>query len=381
MNIVIYASDAKHGAYLNGIVLEAWSKANVFYMVSNSTVTSHPTSNSYSIDTNIKEQTTGIYSDTLQQTLPFRPDWLIVSRERWFPESEIILEFKHKFGSKVALVEPNSAMVNSVNQYLESESRNRFKDVIDVYFDHSTFISNQRRLLGFKGNTVVTGNPKYDINLNVSKYILEATKEKYNVDDTKKKVLFFTLQNKYRYRLFENFKKFKEDNPQYQYFVKPYPGEPYSGLFKHEYNPEFLIPGVTPILEELDIWPMYNICQVHVGVCSSVMYPSYFLNKEVVDYTLDLSADKDLDNNQDIINGSSGHEDKLEIWFNTFKINLDQFKQLTNKNKITPMLKNNKVVWNYLKNVLSYKKDILNLYDDFNDQQASKRIVDYLLHN
>lgn len=380
MNIVVFASDAKHTSYVNSIIAEAWDKVNLFFMVSRDTQLRYPTIHSdlFEIGHNVSEIQEPVESHTLNQTLPFKPDWLIISRERWDPESSIINEFKNKLGAKIALIEPNSAMVGSVNQFLESESKNRFVGAIDIFFDHSNFIKEQRQLLGFKGNTVVVGNPKYDINLDLEEGSIDSLKEYYNVDPNKKQVLLFTLQNKYRYRLFEQFKQFKEQHPEYQYYIKPYPGEPFDPLFTKEYFPEFFMDGVTPILNETHIWGMYNICDIHLGCLSSVMYPSFLLNKEVYEFSKEVGAQENLESNKDIINGSSGHEDKLQIWLNTFNITLEEFKELTSDEKIKPMLKNNLKIWRSLKSILSYRKDILKMYDEYNDKQASKRILEYL---
>jgi len=379
LNVVVFASDAKHTSYLNSIILQGWNEVNLFYMVCSETQLKHPAVNPevFDIDHNVVNPEP-VKSYTLNQTLPFKPDWLIVSRERWDPESSIINEFKNKLGAKIALVEPNSAMISSVNQFLESESKNRFVNNIDVFFDHSNFIKEQRKLLGFKGNIVVTGNPKYDINLDLEESAVQALKDYYNIDPNKKQVLLFTLQNKYRYKLFEQFKQFKEQHPEYQYFIKPYPGEPFDPLFTKEYFPKFFMDGVTPILNETHIWSMYNICDIHLGCLSSVMYPSFFLNKEIHEYSKEIGAQEGLDLNKDIINGSSGHEDKLEIWLNTFNIDLEQFKELTSSRNLQPKLKNNNKIWKALKNVLSYREDILKMYDQYNDKKASKRIIDYI---
>jgi hypothetical protein len=380
MNLVVFAADAKHLSYLNSIINEAVKRElNIFALICQDTQLKYPLyhKDRFQILTNC-EPTNPTFSETLGVTLPFNPDWLIVSRERWSPESDIIHEFKLKFKSKIGLVEPNSAMVSSVNQFLESHSKNRFKDVIDVFFDHSEFINKQRKLLGFEGNTVVVGNPKHDINLNINEEYIKSLKEFYKIDPNKKQVLFFTLQNKYRYPLFEELKKFKSKHPEYQYFVKPYPGEPFDPLFNKEYFPKFFIEGVTPILEESHIWSMYHICDIHMGAISSVMYSSFFLDKEIYEFSEEIGARKGLDSNFDIINGSSGHEDKLEIWLNTFNIDLDGFKQLTSPESMKPMLKNNNKIWKNLNDSVYYRKDILKMYDEFNDKQASKRIIDYI---
>ena len=380
-NIVVFAADAKHLSYLNSIINEIAQRGlNLFALICQDTQLKHPLyhKDRFQVLTNC-EPTTPTFSETLGITLPFKPDWLIVSRERWSPESDIINEFKSKFNSKIGLVEPNSAMISSVNQFLESHSKNRFFD-LNLHLNlFSEFISNQRRLLGFEGNIAVVGNPKHDVNLNINEEYINSLKQFYKVDPNKKQVLFFTLQNKYRYQLFEEFKKFKEKHPEYQYFIKPYPGEPFDPLFSKEYFPEFFIEGVTPILEESHIWSMYHICDIHIGAISSVMYSSFFLDKEVYEFSKEIGAREDLDSNFDIINGSSGHEDKLDIWLNTFNIDLEGFKELTSPENMKPMLKNNNKIWESLDSSVYSRKAILKMYDEFNDKQASKRIIDYIL--
>ena len=302
MNIAIFASDAKHASYLNSIINTGWSDPtlNIFYMLCTDTLIRYPHSHQsfYTISNNIKDPNSIIhhFSNTLNINLPFKPDWLILSRERWFPEDHIIQEFKQKWNTKIALVEPNSAFINHINQFLESESKNNFVKNIDVWFDHSEFIKNQRKLLGFKGNSIVVGNPKYDQNLDVDKSELEHLRNYYNINPNKKQVIFYTFINKFRYKLFDEFIKFKNAHPEYQYFVKPLPKEPFENL-RNEYFPKFFIEGVTPILEESHIWGMYNICDIHVGAISSVMYPSYFLDKEVHDFSSQIGYFGNLESN------------------------------------------------------------------------------------
>ena len=381
MNIVIFASDAKHLSYVNSIIGEAAkSDLNVFALICQDTQLRDPIAHAdrYKIVSNA-QPTQPTYSETLNMTLPFKPDWLIVSRVRWNPETNIVREFKHKLGAKTALVEPNSAMINSVNQFLEAQSKNRFINDIDVFFDHSEFIKNQRRLLGFKGNLVVTGNPKHDINLDIDDDQLSKLREYYKIDPAKKQVLFFTFANKYRYNLFAEFEKFKKEHPEYQYFVKPYPGEPFSPAFRAEYFPKFFIEGVTPILEESHIWGMYNLCDIHIGSLSSVMYASYYLGKEVHEFSKEIHARENLESNLNILNSDGGNEDKLRMWLDVFNTDVEGFKDLTSPEKILPMLKNNEQVWNNADNFVSYSERTLKMYDEFNDKQASKRIINYLL--
>ena len=106
---------------------------------------------------------------------------------------------------------------------------------------------------------------------------------------------------------------------------------------------------------------------------------SFLLNKEIYEFSNKIGARKNLDSNFDIINGSSSHEDKLEMWLNVFNMNLEDFKKLTSLKNIKPMLENNKEVWKRLDNFVHCNKDVLKMYDEFNDKKASKRIIDYII--
>ena len=90
---------------------------------------------------------------------------------------------------------------------------------------------------------------------------------------------------------FQEFEKYIDEHPDYQYFIKPYPGEPF-GKFKNEYFPNFRIKNVTPILEENHIWPMLNICDIHIGIIMSIIHTSLLLKKEFIDLSKTIGLDK-----------------------------------------------------------------------------------------
>ena len=387
MNVVVFASDAKGLSSLNSTINELSNRGhNLFAIICQDTQLKHPKvhRDRYQYLTNV-EGDEQVYSNSLGINLPFKPDWLIVNRERWNPETEIITEFKQRFGAKIGLIEPNAAMINGVEGFLENHSKNRFVPFIDFFFDHSQFISDQRKLLGFKGNSVVVGNPKYDSNLKVSDEDLTALKEYYNVDETKKSVLFFSLVNSSRDELFNQISKFVKDNPDYQYFIKPYPGEPFEPQFRHQYNPKFFIDGVTPILEEPHVWGMFNICDIHIGAFSSIFHPSFLLGKKVVDLSREIGMrDRFLDTQRILDSKSVGIEDKSELWMRSFNLkSKEELADLISPDTISRVSKNNDKVWNivnnfvYLNNNRDYK-DILSYFDDFNDMNASSRIVNYM---
>lgn len=378
INLVIFASDAKGTSSLNSIVNEASNRGiNLFVMICQDTQLRYPTLNKerFEILTNVKDSKK-TWSRTLNTFLPFKPDWLILQRERWEPETSIILEFKQHFGCKIGVVEQNAAFLNTVESYLENKSKNNLVPFIDVFFDHSKFIQQQRKLLNFKGKSIVVGNPKYDINLDVSLPQLENLKEKYKVDPKKQQVLFFTLTNSSREELFKYFIKFKTENPLYQYFIKPFPGEPFNEQYKNDYFPKFKIEGITPILDETDIWGMFNICNIHIGALSSIFYPGLLLNKKIIDYSKEIGMrDRYTDPTPILKSSGIGLEDKAELWMRVFNLkSKKELEEILSPKNLDPAFKKNKIVWDTMD-----KGNILNLFDDFNDKNACSRIINYIL--
>ena len=376
MNIGIFASDAKGLSILNSLINELHEHdINYFAMVCQDTQLNYPGhSNNFTHLTNV-ETSEEIWSDTLQVNIPFKPDWFIVQRERWEPETSIIREFKEKFKSKIAMVEQNAQIVNSVETTLETYSKNRHVPMIDVFFDHSTWISKQKKLVGFTGKSVVVGNAKYDINLDVSDTHINNIKKYYNVDDNKKQVLLFSLINTAREDIYREFEKYIDEHPDYQYFIKPYPGEPF-GKFQNEYFPNFRIKNVTPILEENHIWPMLNICDIHIGIIMSIIHTSLLLKKEFIDLSKTIGLDKKyLDVNRVMKSTNNGVEDNKQLWMNSFGFTEDnQLLDLLPEKLFKKIEEKNNNVWNCQENVVS-------LFDDYNDGKASTRIIKYLKEN
>lgn len=393
-NVVIFSSDAKATSSLNSVICELNEKGhNIFVMISDSTELSYPTIHPHKFKklTNVTDVSISdkIFCQSLGINLPFKPDWLIINRERWEPESIILQEFKSKFNCKIGLVEPNAAMLNAVEGVLENKSKNRYVPFIDVFFDHSTFISNQRKKSGFIGNLIVVGNPKYDLNLKVDQIKIDQMKEKYNIDETKKQVLLFSLVNGSRKKLFEHFKQIVNDHPEFQFFIKPYPGEPFDPKFKSQYFPKFIFDNVTPILNETDIWSMFNICNIHIGALSSIFHASLLLNKIVYDISHEIGMRNNFEDINPIINSANnGIEDNVDIWMRTFNLSSkDELISLLKSDDINSCFINNKVIWELSDKLLFYNNttsdytELLNKFDDFNDGQAAKRIVEYIEQN
>lgn len=380
MSVVVFASDAKGTSSVISTIQELHAKGIPYVgIVSNKTQLQHPVNglSNFIIYSNQKQDSRSNYVDTLGLSLPFEPKFLIIQRERWDPESSIILEFKRKFNCKIGLIEPNAQILNNAETILETYSRNRYVPFIDVFFDHSTHIANQRKLVGFKGNSIIVGNPKYDLNLDVPKDDIVKLKEYYNVDDTKKKVLLYTLINGNRSKLFEKFISIVEDlKDTHQFFLKPYPGEPFDSKFIRDYNPAFVIPNVTPILEESHVWGMFNICDMHIGCLSSIFHAPLLLNKEVVDLSKELQVPENYLNKDRILsNRGVGIEESTDLWMRSFGFTeKSQLENLLPDKLFEDMKELNDKVWNTGVNLLS-------LFDNYNDRKASYRIVKYLQEN
>jgi hypothetical protein len=377
MNVVIFASDAKGLSSLNSIIHEAGKQGiRLFAMVTQSTQLRHPKyqQNHYQILCNVDRKKV-VWSDSLGIDLPFKPDLLIVNRERWDPESSIISEFKNKFKSKVALVEPNAWIFNGAESRLETYSRNKYVNSIDVFFMGSKHGILQQQTAGFEGNMVAVGNPKYDLNTNIPQEQIDQLREVYKAPQDKENVLLFSLVNGHRDKINNIFKQYTKDTSK-RYFYKPYPGEPFDTKFANEYKPKFFLDNTLPILDEQHIWGMFEICDTHVGVLSSIVHATLLKGKKYIDHSLELGLpEKYLDFSGVFQTGGPGLENNKSMWMNSFGFtNENQLKALLPDSYRDKIEKTNNQVWDNLDN----PEKLLILFDDYNDGQASKRIINYI---
>ena len=377
MNVVIFASDAKALSSLNGIIHECHRQGIKFLaMVTQSTQLKHPTHQQghFQIISNVGRKDV-VKSDTLGIHLPFKPDWLIVNRERWDPELNIIKEFKKKFGCKVGLVEPNSHILNNAETRLEVYSKNRFIDLIDVFFIGSQHGIDQQRTSGFTGNLVAVGNPKYDSNFNIQPNQLEFLKQQYKVKEGVSKHLLFGLVNSHRPKLNKILSSY-DTNPNIQTFYKPYPGEPFLSKFSNEFIPSFFLPNTHPILDERHVWGMFEICDTHVGIMSSIVHASLLKGKKYIDHSLHLNIPEEYLNFSHVLQDDGpGLESKKLMWMRSFEFTSEsQLRDLLSNEYKSQAEKINNKVWDNLDN----PEVLLTLFDDYNDGKASKRIINEL---
>ena len=376
MNVVVFASDAKGLSSLNSVIQELSKQGHrLFAMVTQETQLQHPIhqKGNFQILCNVPRKNV-FYSNSLGEQLPFKPDWLIVNRERWNPEDTIIDEFR-KFGSKVALIEPNAWMLNNAESRLETYSRNRWADKIDIFFMGSKHGIEQQHAAGFAGNMKAVGNPKYDLNATVPKEVIDQLKEVYLVDNNKKQHLLFSLVNQHRTEINKRFLSYST-NKDNQCFYKPYPGEPFDGKFKNDYYPHFFLPHTMPILDEKHVWGMFEVCDTHVGTMSSIVHATLLKGKKYIDHSLELGIpEKYLDFSGVFSEGGPGLENNKAMWMRSFGFNNDsQLKALLPNDYKERIEKTNNKVWENLDN----PDILLTLFDDYNDGNAAKRIVNEL---
>ena len=376
MNILIFSSDAKSLSSLNSIIKESSEQGHrLFAMITQETQLQYPSINKqkFQILCNIP-RVNHLYSNSLKEWLPFTPDYVVVNRERWNPESDIINEFT-KIGSKIVLVEPNAWILNNAETRLETYSRNRWVDKIDTFFVGSKHNIEEGKVAGFQGNMVAVGNPKYDLNTEVLPEDIKTLREVYFASEDKENVLLFSLINGNRGKLNEIYKRHSNDKSK-RYFYKPYPGEPFDPKFRNDYHPCFFLPHTVPIIDEKHIWGMFQICDTHVGVMSSIVHASLLSGKKYIDHSLELGLpEKYLDFSGVFQEGGPGLENNLAMWMNSFGFsNVSQLKALLPNDYRDRIEKTNKRVWENLD-----KPDkLLILFDDYNDGNAAKRILNEL---
>ena len=376
MNVLIFASDAKGLSSLNSIIKECSKQGHrIFAMVSQESQLQHPITNkqNFQILCNVP-RSNHLYSNSLGEWLPFTPDWVLVNRERWSPENQIIEEFKGR-GSKVALVEPNAWLLNNAESRLETYSRNRWAAKIDIFFMGSEHGIEQQKAAGFAGHMRAVGNPKYDINTQVPPEQLEQLREIYSISEDKENVLLFSSVAGHREKLNQIFKKYAGDRSR-KFFFKPYPGEPFDAKFAKDYKPHFFLPYTLPILDEKHIWGMFELCDNHVGLMSSIVHATLLKGKKYTDHSLELGLpEKMLDFSGVFQEGGPGLENNRSMWMRSFGFDhVSKLKALLPDDYKDRIEKTNKKVWDNLQN----PEVLLTLFDSYNDGNAAKRIVDEL---
>lgn len=395
MNIVLYAGDNKYYKTLLPLALEIKKRNhNFLFLYSEETQLKHPHQKEYfSYDGRFPQEVQMVSSSTLGLNLPFKPDVLIVARERWQPEQSIIREFKEVFGSKICLVEVSSHLLNNIENRLEMLSRMNYpQNLVDYFFEHSQF-AKERRIdcmdESYRDKIVVVGNPRF------SDIKLHNNLEKYNIDPSKKKILFWGVINTTRKVAFDALKVLAEKTKDtHQIFYKCYPGEPTNPKFANQFNP-FVVDGVQVVYDEDDIFDIASVCDTHIGQMSSVFNFAFYFNKKIVNLDSVCKASERMNNIDTFLNEvGNGVEDSAKFWMRIWKIpNIEEFKKFIDTDRLSVFNQSNSIVINSVKeNTIDFdwdceflntpKKDygdLINLFDEFGfDKNAPSRILNFL---
>lgn len=416
MRVLLFSSDSKGIAYLKSIHIELLKRGHqsfFLYNPTNLTAYPHNEMEKYMYDDGGGEFEfkSNLMSESLTMSLPFKPQYLIVHRERWNPEQNIIREFKERFNTKIVLVEVNTQIANVIESRLEAISRTKYpQSEIDLFFDHSDFcLNNRKKLVDFDGfdKSVVVGNPCYDNNILGD--VNEAVYEKYKIDKSKKQILFYGLINMDRNIAFDLLKNLSENiTEDYQIHYKPFPGEPYNAVWCKDFLllkegtvtlAEFKERNVNVIIDHPDLFSMYSICDIHIGVIGSVMYPPLMMNKKVVNINnycsyLDRGNDVSVYLEEDSVGAGDG---SAKFWMGVHELEtMEDFEKLVDSDRIDLFKKDNEVVKDLIKKTtynydydLKFLSDetpkdyseLLKLFDNYNDGKACNRIVDSLEEN
>lgn len=398
MNIVLYAGDRKYYSVLESISEELKNTNYSFlFYYTKQTQLLYPTHSEhkkyFEYDGQVSQESPQI-SETLGIQIPFKPDVLILARERWQPEQSIIHEFKTKWNCIVCCVEVSSHLSNNIENRLEMLSRYNYpQNQVDYFFEHSNW-AKERRIdcldESFRDKIQVVGNTRNFKSLNK-----ESLKEKYKIDPTKKQILFWGVINTTRKTVFKALKTLRKKTVNtHQIFYKCYPGEPFNERFKNDFNP-FIIEGVEVIYDENDIYGMAEICDTHIAAASSVFNFAFINNKKLVNLDNICEASKKMnDINLYLKETNNGVEDSAKFWMGVWNLkSTEEFKQLIDLSRIQKFKDTNKkYIKNVQKDTINFdwecnflnipKKDnskLVNYFDEYNfDNKASKRIIKFL---
>lgn len=407
MKVLLFAPESRCWHYLAPIANEIQERGHSFlFMFSQMTPLSYPYlpehKDRFQVYTNVDKHNYGVRSQSLGIDLPFRPDFVILCRENWAPEQHIIKEFKETFNSKICLIEVNTHLINLIETKMEMLSRNKYpQNMIDIFFDQSEEAIETRVENSFdNGNrSIAVGNTLFDYNY--AKIPRESYIKKYNIktNEKKKLIMFYSLINVSRNKSLEIIKNISEKaGDEYQIFYKPYPGEPFDEKFNDVFKPEFFLSNVTPIIDHIDLIAMQKICDIHIGAMSSVMAVPLYLQKKIININNVCRYLED-GNNLDVYKKETdGYSDgSAKFWMdihkdikemNTFEdfvdlVNLDDLEKFRIRNKrFHEIVKETTIDYDdELLCLKEQKKDgskLLNMFDEFHDNNVSQRIIDIL---
>lgn len=367
---LIVATDDRSYLDLKNIVIELRNRnLPYFFLYSNSNTRISPTTHlqEFSYDTNLEYGEENYLSKTLGFELPFKPNILLITNENWEPEKSILLEFK-QWGCFIGCVENSTWLRSGIKGKLEIGSRKRFpSNCIDVYFEHSKKCKEVKELGGmYPHQSIITGNPRND---NI----------KYKCTNENKIIIYGSMEKEHHYNLLNIYRDTQSTYPEWEIYYKPHPNEILD--FPNDFDN---IKVISNYEEYFNILPNSTF---HVMIFSSMAYYPLILNKNLV--IID-NKDSGVDNEDDI-ESYKGHE--FNFWspilnlkdFEEFKtyIGLEFLEKTSQLNE--KLEKDIKVNLEYYKKGIKFNENnyvnnkyVLKYFDEFNDNKASKRIINYL---
>lgn len=367
--ILIIATCQRSFLDLKNVVVELKNR-NIpyFFLYNDTTEIASPKYNIelFNYDSNINLNGETYMYESLGFELPFKPDVLLITKENWEPEKSILLNFK-MHGVFIACVENSSWIYNNIKTKLEIASRKSFPtNCIDIFFDHSNWCLETKRLAGWWDNkSIVTGNPKYD-NINLT-----------NLEFEENVILVYgSMENEHHLKLLSIYNDLNKLIDSKIYY-KPHPNELKN--FPNDFKDINLITSNEMYLDLL------RKSKYNIGLFTSVMYLPLLLNKNIVYIDQSMSGVNEELN----LNNFKGYE--FDFWKNIlgFKDFSDFSDFISNEFIENTIKRNDTLEKSIIDNLILYKEDLsfinkvstninlLKYYDEFNDNNASKRIVDF----
>lgn len=359
MKVLVVATDMRSFLDLKNVVVEL-DKQNVeyFFLYSKMPTRYFPANNldKYSYDTNVK--LSSVYtSKVLGITLPFVPDMLIITNENWEPEKHILWEFK-QLGTIIACVENTTWLVGTIKSRLEMLSRISFPtNCIDIFFENSTWSLETKKACGWYGfKSVVVGNPKYD-NMHIKPTSNNGI------------LLFGTMEKEAQTRVKNILRQLNKCQDKVYY--RPHPGEtinefPYENIELIQ-DPE-LVPQIAANTK-------LHLANISISAYYAAMFKKQFVS---IDEYIGRSNDLDIE---------FFKTTEYDFWAPIIGVNSwQQFVDKIGLGRIQTLHQR----YNLLKSNVVHYSDELDLtqvtravldskyFDEFSDNLASKRIVDYI---
>tara|TARA_R110002167_G_scaffold12641_11_gene53649 strand:- start:437 stop:1564 length:1128 start_codon:yes stop_codon:yes gene_type:complete len=366
---LIVASDERSYLDLKNVVVELKNQNLPYFFLYNDAnikLYPHNSLNHFKYDTNVEFLNKTYPSKTLGFELPFKPDILLITCENWEPEKTILSEFK-QWGCFIGCVENSSWIHNHIKTKLEIASRKSYpSNGIDVFFDHSEWCLETKKQAGWWAQkSIITGNPRFDNN-------------SFKLKEDNIMIVYGSMEREHHIKIINIYQDLVNKYPEWDIYYKYHPSE------KTDFPDDFK--NIKTIDTNNEFKELVSKSVHNIGIFSSVMYLPLVMNKNVVvlNHSL-IGVDDELD-----IDKFKGHE--FNFWknilgFDTFKefesfITKDYIIKTKIRNKYFEKAINKDLVFYDENHTFMSKRSnnntALKYYTDYNDNQSSKRIINFI---